>query len=194
MGITEKNKHRKTFRLHTGRHLVWNQNLFAVGHLVVTKCHILLKSFFPMWICVVTTTGARDSFPVRALNIRRKQFYISCLPPCTCFAVLVAQQLNSDRPLTSSWGHWPSSDKEPFLRLSWQLPGKDTSRQSDVKEQVYTQKPGGQRLSWKYQRGWHFQRHSRTASIRENTKDFLQLFEHYSGSYNKWCQLFVLTW
>lgn len=54
----------------------------------------------------------------------------------------------------------------------------------------YTHKPVGLKLSRKCRRGWHFQKNSKNARIRENAMDFPLLFKHYSGSHNKWCQLF----
>lgn len=104
--------------------------------------------------------------------------------------------------LTSLWwasedtqcSHQNGPDKEPFLPPSWQqLPWKDAhmpKHASSVQKSWFTHKPVGLKLSWNAK---GIERNSKNARIRENAMDFLLLFEHYSGSHNKWCQLF-LTW
>lgn len=153
-----------------------------------------------MWFCVTTITGAVDSFQSDqrentsifsflslslSLSLSHR-FLCVLLPPMT-------PELNSysDRSLmrivrikSPSFLHPGSSCLEKTHTCQ--------QNASLVLKSRFTHKPVGLKLSWKCQRGWHFQNNSKNARIRENAMDFLLLFEHYSGSHSKWCQLFLM--
>lgn len=175
------------------------------------KCHNT-NTYTVNWshvACVITITGAEDLFSAGFFLIKGKTllyflFYLSLLAfpiVSVCSAALMTPG-SWTLLLTSLWwasedtqcSHQNGPDKEPFLPPSWQqLPGKDAhmpKHASSVQKSWFTHKPVGLKLSWNAK---GIERNSKNARIRENAMDFLLLFEHYSGSHNKWCQLF-LTW
>ncbi len=156
-----------------------------------------------MWFCVTTITGEVDSFQSDPLKPKGKHFYISCFVSLSlslsrrfCVLLLPRWPRSWTLLLTGLW--WASEDKNPFL--SFLHPGSSCLEKTHtcqknaslVQKGRFTHKPVGLKLSWKCQWGWHFQNNSKNARTRENAEDFLLLFEHYSGSHSKWCQLFLM--